>query len=208
MKELAILLADKDAEAALKGLLKRSAALGICPLPENTYDVFVHPLHDHACYFRAHEYMRRCLSTHHRLLVIFDYHGCGAEHQFSSIEAEKNVEKELSRCGWENRCCAIAIDPELEIWVWSDSPHVEIELGWRGKQTSIREWLVQKSLLEPHEAKPKDPKKAMKAILKEAHKPLSSAIFGDLAKNVGFSSCVDRAFLKFKETLQRWFPNQ
>jgi hypothetical protein len=31
----------------------------------------------------------------------------------------------LFTSGWENRAAAVVLDPELEIWVWSDSPEVE-----------------------------------------------------------------------------------
>jgi hypothetical protein len=43
---------------------------------------------------------------------------------------ENDLEARLSQSGWPSGCCAaIVIDPELELWVWSRSPHVPAVLG-------------------------------------------------------------------------------
>ena len=46
---------------------------------------------------------------------------------------ETEAEQRLSSSGWDDRAVAIVLDPELEIWVWSDSPEVDDVLGWRGR---------------------------------------------------------------------------
>jgi hypothetical protein len=205
MKDLAILLADNDIQRTIESLLKRSRDLGIRPLD---YDIFRHPNRDSGCYKMAHEYMRSQLKTHQFLLVMFDYHGCGADHLKSPEEVEATVEESLSRCGWLDRCGVIVPDPELEIWVWSNSPQLPVELGWSRKDISVNEWLINKGFLRPHEIKPMHPKEAMRAILREARKPPSPAIFEALAEKVAFGNCTDRAFIKFKKTLHCWFSHQ
>ena len=42
----------------------------------------------------------------------------------SAKEIEEKNQGDLNRNGWKGRSAVIVIDPELEIWVWSTSPHV------------------------------------------------------------------------------------
>ena len=108
--------------------------------------------------------------------------------------------------GWEERAAVIVIDPELENWVWSDSPKLAAELGWTDQPMVLRAWLRQNNFLDHEDSiKPKRPKEAMDAVLKEMKKPRSSAIYFAIANAVNFRHCQDASFLKLKETLQSWF---
>lgn len=71
---------------------------------------------------------------------------------------------------------------ELEIWVWSDSPHVAAVLGWAGRQPDLMTWLINKGMFDPQKTKPDRPKEAMVLALREARKSRSSAIFLQLAE--------------------------
>lgn len=117
------------------------------------------------------------------------------------------MEKRLAISGWETRAAVVVPVPELEIWVWSDSPNVDEVLGWRGKNPSLRTWLKSEGLLNDVKSKPVEPKKAFLKALREAPKARSSAIFRQLAEKVGLERCQDPAFLKLKQTLQNWFPD-
>jgi len=206
MKKLSILVADLDIQITIEALLQRTRALGIQNLANGEdYDIVRHPNHDSGCFQSAHEIMRIYHKTHEYLMVIFDREGSGKEHRKSAAEIETLVEQRLSQNGWENRCCVIIPDPELEAWAWSDSEHVVSELGWTGRRPSLKEWLITKRLLERGKVKPTRPKEAMEAALREARRPKSSSIFGRLAQKVDFAECSDRAFLKMKSTLQLWF---
>jgi len=138
-------------------------------------------------------------------IVIFDHDGCGREGQ-SSQEIETEVERLLAIHGWENRAIALALDPELEIWVWSDSPYVSEALGWKGGQAKLVEWLIERKYVEKVSSKPKMPKEAMEELLRKSKKPRSSSIYMQLAQRVSFQKCIDPAFIKLKTTLQNWFP--
>ncbi len=46
----------------------------------------------------------------------------------------------------------------------------------------------------------------MKDALRKVDKTPSPARFRELARHVGTVRCIDSAFLKFKQTLQQWFP--
>jgi hypothetical protein len=135
-------------------------------------------------------------------MVLFDKEGCGDFSERASIE--RMIEKRLNDSGWNNRCAVIVLDPELEIWVWSDSPHVAAALGWN--QLELNLWLQQKSLCSSDSQKPHNPKEAMEFVLREKRIPRSSAIYAEIASKVSLERCSDISFLKFKIVLKQWFP--
>lgn len=122
-------------------------------------------------------------------------------------QLELQVEGQLAAAGWHGNSAVIVIDPELENWVWSPSPHVSTALGWRDANEDLRQWLVEEGFLAAAaQAKLSRPKKAMEAVLRHVRKPRSSAIYREIAGKVSLTSCVDPAFQKFCQTLQGWFP--
>ena len=136
---------------------------------------------------------------------MFDLHGCG--HENLSREAiESDLEARLAASGWGNRVATVVLNPELEVWVWSDSPRVAEALGWSGQNIEMRAYLSGKSFLFDQEGKPANPKGAVEEALKKVKKTRSASIYLELGKNVGHRRCTDPAFLKFKSTLQSWFP--
>ena len=48
----------------------------------------------------------------------------------------------------------VVIDPELEMWVWSDSPHLPKELGLKDDMASLTKWLVDHRFLSAGRHKP------------------------------------------------------
>lgn len=128
--------------------------------------------------------------------------GCGSSHPREELEL--NVETLLAQNGWERRCAAICIEPELENWVWSSSPHVAAALEWHAGELDT--WLVQAGHRPPGAAKPVKPKEAMEAALRIKRIPRSSAIYSAIAGKVSFDRCTDPAFLKLRGTLRAWFP--
>jgi hypothetical protein len=100
----------------------------------------------------------------------------------------------------------IVLDPELEMWVWADSPHVADSLGWAGDRNSLKPYLIQKGFWKEGDAKPHDPKQAFTQALREKSQPAVAPVFAQIASNVSMKGCQDPAFGKLCETLQRWFP--
>ncbi len=109
----------------------------------------------------------------------------------------------VSEPGWSD---VIVIEPEVEAWVWSDSPHVDACLGWHGRQPSLRHWLMHEGLMEPGGIKPRDPKEAFRRAVEETRTVPSSALFGKLARTVSVERCTDDAFNRFRQRLCSWFP--
>jgi len=200
-KDLIALVADSNAESAVRGLLSRRPSLGI---REISADVYVHPERDPGCCRKAHEFLRSFAKAYHHALVLFDREGSGRDDQ-TRVELEAQVADRLSRAGWGERSEVVVLDPEIDIWVWSGSPHVARMLGWEGPRAELDAWLVDQGFLEPGQAKPSRPKEALEKALWVARKPRSSALYRGLAEKVSLRQCEDAAFLKFKETLRRWF---
>jgi hypothetical protein len=201
-KDLIALVADKNMESILRGLLTRTESLEIRML---NFNVYTHIERDPGCLRKSQDFLR----THHRnyrhALVMFDRVGCGSENK-SREEIEQLVEDRLRQSGWGDRGAAIVIDPELENWVWTNSPHVQTALGWEGRIPNLREWLISEGfLLSPEASKPSHPKEAVEKAMRIAKKPRSSSIYLELAKSVTLAGCTDKAFLKFRQTMSKWF---
>jgi hypothetical protein len=152
----------------------------------------------------CHDFLRSQQRFADFALVVFDREGCGRDKSREALEEE--VEARLAANGWANRCAAVVIDPVLEAWVWSDSPHVLTALGWTRGRAELEEWLTQEGFLHAGLQKPQQPKKAVEKLLRLSKTPYSSSIFRGLAEQVSFQRCNDPAFLKLKQVLRRWFP--
>jgi len=202
-KDLIVLVADKNTEFSIRGLLsKRSSSLRIRPL---LFDIFVHPQRDPGCLRLAHDFLRPYSTRYRHALVVLDRDGCGQEHRKKRTELEQQIEERLIQSGWAGRAAAVVIEPELEIWVWSQSPHVDVTLGWQGRSPGLREWLIESKLLDAHDVKPGDPKRAVEEALRVARKARSSNLYLELSSSVSFEGCKDEAFLKLRQTLAHWF---
>lgn len=161
---------------------------------------------DSGCYRKAVDLLRQPQRTHRHALLCFDRHGCGAEAK-SRTEIEGEIEAHLRKSGWrEGHAAVIVLDPELEMWVWADSPHVADSLGWAGDRNSLKPYLIQKGFWKEGDAKPHDPKQAFTQALREKSQPAVAPVFAQIASNVSMKGCQDPAFGKLCETLQRWFP--
>lgn len=182
-KDLVVLVADKAMEQSVKALLTRPHEMGVRPIIN---DVFRHDHQDSGCFNDCHGHLQKkgwCRPYGHALVMLdkaFDKQKKYQKH--SAEELESIMESRLSGSGWDDRAAAIMIDPELEAWVWSDSPELDRCLGWDGQNPDLRSWLRQKGLLVEGSAKPADPKAAMLAALKKVGLPPSASIFKNLAK--------------------------
>jgi hypothetical protein len=200
--ELVVLVADKNMELAIRGILGRAQAMGIQELMPV---VHVHPERDPGCLLRGHDFLSIFRNQFAHALILLDREGCGQE-KSDRVTLEEMIEKRLSESGWGERAAAVVIDPELEMWVWSDSPQVDAVLGWQGKNPDLRSWLKAKNFLQEGQAKPERPKEAMELALRTARKSRSSSLYDQLARQASLGRCVDPAFNKLKTTLQTWFP--
>jgi hypothetical protein len=200
VNDLVVLAADRNIEFAMRGILERHQAIGIRGI---RFDIYVHPERDPGCRHHGAEFLRPFQRRHHHALVVFDREGSGKQRRREEIEAE--LDAQLGTSGWGERAAAIVIDPEVEQWVWSQSPAVEEVLGWAGRDPSLGAWLRQERWWHAGAPKPHRPKEAMQAALRMVGKPRSSSQYRALASKVTLQRCQDPAFLALLEVLRRWF---
>lgn len=200
-KDLAVLVPDCNYEEGIQALLGRPRALGIADV---SFDIYTHMHRDPGCLRQAHDFLRPFIGEYRFAMVLFDREGCGSDAARSAIES--SVQDRLERNGWPGRCRVLVVDPEFDVWVWSDSPHVPDALGWPREYGDLRAWLDNCQFATDGGSKPSRPKEAMEAVLRVAHKPRSASIYALLGKQVSVERCTDPAFSAFKETLRDWFP--
>jgi hypothetical protein len=202
-KDLVVLVADGNAEHALKEILDRHLSLSIRPIQ---FEVIRDTARaDPGCYGRSHEFLRPFLREFEHAIVVFDRQGSGQEAR-DAEELENEVTCRLRQNGWADRGAVVVIDPELEAWVWGPSREVDQTLGWYDRPARLREWLRDKGLWPAEQVKPPDPKLALETALGQLRRPRSSAIYGELAKSVSLAHCQDRSFQRLVEILRSWFP--
>jgi len=200
-QDLIVLVADRAMAAAIKSILGRPTSLQIRPV---ALAVLIHPQRDPGVLRHAHDFLRPFVGKYEHAIAALDREGCGNEAQSrEALEAE--VENRLQRNGWGDRARAVVIDPELESWVWSDSPEIERVLGWAGRSPALRSWLTERGMLQEGIVKPDRPKEAVEAALRFVRRPRSSAIYQELARSVSLRRCSDPAFAKLRRTLRDWF---
>jgi hypothetical protein len=201
-RDLVVLVADKDMEQATRQLLQRPASLGISA---PTYEVYTHPDHDSGCRTASHDLLRALASQYRFALVLFDHEGSGRD-AIERAQLERQVEDRLEANGWSGRCSVLVLEPELEIWVWTDSSELDQVIGWAGRQPPVREWLRAQGFELNADGKPSRPKEALREALRHVRKQPSASLFAALAARASLSRCTDPTFLQLKATLQRWFP--
>jgi len=201
--DLVVLVADKNMEEAVRGLLSRAIAFGI---RQPNFEIRRHPATDSGCLGDAHRFLRAFSSRYKRALVMLDRDGCGKE-ALPRTELELEIEQRLACNGWNDRAAAIVIEPELEIWVWSDSPEVDAAVGWPVNNVRLRDALIDAGYLVDGATKPANPKGAMEYALGKSKIPRSSSIYSQIARSVSVKRCEDPSFIKFKTVLQSWFPS-
>lgn len=200
MRDLVCLVADKNMESGFRALLARHHAIGCAPF---SYEVFSHPWHDSGCLGDCHQFLSPLKSQFRYALVAFDREGCGDFRPL--VEITNSVSARMGDAGWAKRHDVIVLDPELENWVWSASPHVASALGWEGLG-SLQDWLQTRNLWPPNAPKPPRPKEALEAALRQTRKVRSSAIYSALGSSVSLVACQDSSFLRLRATLRGWFP--
>jgi hypothetical protein len=199
--DLVCLLADKSIEAAIDGILRRPDALGIRDID---FETVVHPRRDPGCFHEARELLAGYATRAHHALVVLDREWKGAPAS-TGAELERLLEESLRLVGPAEWVRAVAIDPELEVWVFSDSPHVATALGWPTSVADLRADLEREGLWVAGRPKPRDPKAAVDWVLRRTKRPRSSSVYRELASSVGVGRCDDRSFTRLARLLRDWF---
>lgn len=200
MKDLVLLVADKNAHFALKGALGRPEALGIRPI---SVDFRVHPGRDGGTRKTGPEMLALERQRFHHALLVLDFEGSGTDlPDAKALEAQ--LDERLST-RWQGAAKAIVIAPELDVWVWGADNAVETALEWPAGRR-LREWLHDQGFAFEANGKPTRPKEAMEAALRVPNLPRSSALYQAIAEKISLRRCGDAAFQRLRSQLVEWFP--
>ena len=200
MKDLVLLVADKNAQFALKGALERPEAMGIRPIE---FEFRVHPGRDGGTRKSGPEMLALERRRFQHGLLILDYEGSGTD-----LPDAKALEAQLDgrlRAQWKEHAKAIVIEPELDVWVWGSDNAVAEAIDWPAGK-AIREWLRERGFAFDSNEKPTRPKEALEAALRLPDLPRSSALYQRIAERISVHRCSDQAFLRLRSQLSTWFP--
>lgn len=201
MKDLFILVADKNAEYALKGALPRHEALGIRPIQ---FDILPHVGRDGGARKTGAEMLALKRRQYRHGLLILDFEGSGTD-KSDAAALERELDAKLAGY-WNDSAKAIVIEPELDVWVWGSDNAVENVIGWPPGQ-AVRAWLREKGFAFDANEKPVRPKEALEAALSVPNQPRSSALYQQIAGRISLARCRDAAFVRLRQQLQIWFPS-
>lgn len=204
MKDLFVLCADLDAMNLLEGLFPRLSAI------ENTriftYDIRKHPNRDNGIRTDAHNFLRTFSTQYSHVLVVFDYEGSG-ENEISAPDLANDIKNKIVANGWAaDNVEVICINPELENWVWVKSQKLAELINWQEEQ-DIYDWLAANNFPrnQNNYDKPTPPKEAFDALLDEANKVHSAALFKKIATNASYKNCIEPSFTEMIAALKSWF---
>lgn len=198
MRDLILLVPDKNTEFTVRGALSRPDALGI---REIDFQLLVEPGRDGGVRRRGSQVLGVQQARFAHALLLLDHEGSGSE--IGPVELEAQLDQSLSVM-WGDRAKAIVIDPEVDVWMWGAETHLRSMVDWRFPE-DIRPWLVAQSFVFAADGKPARPKEALEAAFRRAQTPRSSARYEQVARRISLTRCKDDAFLRLRTTMVGWF---
>ena len=198
MYDLVLVVADKNMDFTLRGILDRPRSLGIRAI---TYKTVVHPGHDGGVRTSGPDLLASLRSAVGHGIVMLDLEGAGAAGDAPSVEAELDWRL---RPTWGNRARSVVIEPELDAWIWGSDNAIRQALDC--SIADIRGWLRDSDFRFRPSRKPERPTEAFEHLMRELKEQRASAIYRKITSKISLERCSDSAFVRFKTMLQRWFP--
>jgi len=199
MKDLVLLVPDKNTQFALQGGLGRPQALEIQPLE---FEIRVHPGRDGGVRTSGAQVLALERTRFRHALMLMDIEGSGADTGASELEARLDSALGLR---WGKDAKAIVIDPEVDVWMWGSDNLIQQVIGWV-EEVGIRSWLVDQGFDFLRNEKPVRPKEALERLLREVSLARSSALYQQIASRISLRNCTDAAFQRMAGQLRLWFP--
>ncbi len=199
MRDLLLLVADKNMEFAVAGVLRRYEALGIRSVD---FEVKVHAERDGGVRTTGAEILTRYAGSFQLSLMMLDLEGSGSK-CIDAVELETELDRKLELI-WGDRAKSIVIEPEVDIWLWGSDTALQNVLRW-SKQIAIRRWLQNCGFLIDDNGKPIRPKEAFEIVLRECRCPRSSSIYQKITSTISLRNCTDSAFQRLAGKVREWF---
>lgn len=159
----------------------------------------------------AHLKLKGYLNTHEHAVVVLD---AAFGHHLGAGEITALIERNLESVGWQREAFAVlTIEPELEVWLFQESPRAEDIIFRRcdseRRPRSLRHWLAGQGQWPDGAAKPPNPKEAVQRALRHFSPGRADMlIYAEICRSASVLRCQDPVFCKLREALQRWFPRE
>jgi len=215
MRDLLFLVADSNMEFAIRGFFERehwNRSIGCATFdfdPGKDKDIRVATgANDPGLYSRAVELLRPFSSTYRRVVVMVDEEWEGSP---GAEDIQDRIKRQIHAAGWnEKDGLALVLVPEVDIWLWSPSPHVAVAMGWKS-WAELREAIQKQPPQErpwfPNDQpKPQRPKEAAEWALRQKGKARSSSVYREITSKISIGRCKDPALRTLVERLRTWFP--
>jgi hypothetical protein len=198
MRDLLVLVPDKNTEYLIGGAISRHISLGIRPIDCR---IIVESGRDGGVRSRGAQVLKIERQRFAHAAMVLDYEGCGATVSPEALEAE--LDQEL-RPDWADDAKAIVIAPEVDAWLWGADSHLRDVLGWTSA-TPVRQWLVSRGFKFSETGKPVRPKEAFDVVCQHVGLPRSSRHYEAIAARLSLTRCHDPAFQRLREAIKLWF---
>lgn len=208
MRDCLFFVADSNIEFAIRGLFEREGifhAIGCLPFSfDHKQDLAVaRGQNDPGLYARAKDLIQPFHGTHRRIIIIMDEAWDGTP---GAVKIEEQLNAHINAAGWAAKDGrAVVVSPEADNWIWADSPHTAIALGWETFE-QVRSWLNSQGMWPDNVPKPPMPKEALEKVLRLKCKPRSSSIYRIISGKSSLKRCVDPSVQKIFSILREWFP--
>jgi hypothetical protein len=208
MRDCIFLVADKNMQFAFEGFLTRpefhkSLGCGVFEFNAAADLIVASGDNDSGLYIRAHELLRSYQKTHCHAVIVLDVQWKGTPGSQVIVD---HISNQILLTGWQDRTFqVIAIDPELETWIWQQNDHVARNLGFSSSIDLMKDDSI-KASWPGGQYKPSCPKETLETVLKKHNIPRSSAIYKQITSQISIRGCKDSAFQLLLETLRCWFP--
>jgi hypothetical protein len=201
MKDLVLLVADKNMDFAMRGILARPESLGIRSIE---YEIKPHPGRDGGARTTGPETLSLLRSQFRHGILMLDWEGSGAA-TGTAIDLEAELDQRLASL-WvqDDQAKAIVIDPEVDAWVWGSDNVLRELLDW-SEHKPIRAWLRGRGYVFGANQKPVRPKEALEELMVRVDQPRSSDLYQKVTVRISLHKCSDPAFHRLRDTLRSWF---
>jgi len=198
MRDLVLLVPDKNTEATIRGALGRHHALGIRQV---NFQILVEQGRDGGVRRRGAQVLNVLRGQFAHAAMVMDYEGCGADVGPDALETQLD---DALFGSWGDRAKAIVIQPEVDVWMWGAETHLRLTMNWEFDE-GIRAWLQAQAFVFEENGKPRRPKEALEAAFRRAKVPRSSARYEAVAQRISLAKCTNPAFLRLRTALTTWF---
>jgi hypothetical protein len=210
MNDLLFMVADTNMREALSGFLERQAVHQIIGCRAIDFDArrdikVAKGQNDPGLFTRANELLRPFSRAYCHAVVVVDEEWDGSP---GAAVIQSQLDGHLTDVGWgPPDGLSLVVQPEVDNWLWSESPHSATALGWRSWE-ELRPALQRNGWLEGEASKPARPREAAEWALRHGagNAKRSASLYRKVAGSVSVRRCVDPAVDVLLNALRRWFP--